>query len=281
MMEIKDWNQCPAEVRRQANLLAVYMMDFLGDALTGVYLHGSACLGAFRPGRSDLDLLIVVERPLSAAERFQLMCAFLSLHRQPAPVEASILLRGDLAAWRHPAPYQFHFSEHWRKRYEAVEAWEDYGFWDFKEERLDPDLACHLELARERGIALYGPPPQAVLPPVPGRHVADSLRNDAQDCIKAECGYEATAALTLARVWSYSELDAFLSKAEAAKWAIKQLADKPDSHILKAALAVFEEETSLFDIERDAFLSFVDNMLSRIDSKDGASEAKTTIPVSV
>ncbi|MHA7962495.1 aminoglycoside adenylyltransferase domain-containing protein [Paenibacillus sp. CAU 1782] len=273
------WNQCPAEVRRQASLLTVYMEDFLGNALTGVYLHGSACLDAFRPGRSDLDLLIVVERPLSAQERFQLMCAFLSLHRQPAPVEASILLRSDLAAWRHPAPYQFHFSEHWRKRYEAIEAWEDYSFWDFKEEQLDPDLACHTELARERGIALLGPSPQFVLPPVPDIHVTDSLRNDARDFIRT--GHEAMAALTLARVWSYCELSVFLSKAEAAKWAIKQLAGTPDSRTLKAALAVFEEETVLFDVEREVFLVFVDNMLCRIDSRNSAAEATVTIPVNV
>ncbi len=273
MIEPLDWKYCPAEVRRQAALLTAYMADFLGEALTGVYLHGSACLGAFRPGRSDLDMLIVVERPLSVSERFQLMCAFLSLHRQPAPVEASILLRSDLEAWRHPAPFQFHFSEFWRKRYEAIEAWEDYSFWDFKEEPLDPDLACHTALARKHGIALLGPSPQLLLPIVPSSQVEDSLRNDAGDSASTEQGFEAMAALTLARVWSYCELSVFLSKSEAAKWAIKQLSGKSDREVLKAALAVFEEESGTFAVEQEEFRAFARSMLHRIKGEKAAEAA--------
>ena len=35
----------------------------------GVYLHGSAVLGGFRPDRSDLDVIVVCARPLSPDQR--------------------------------------------------------------------------------------------------------------------------------------------------------------------------------------------------------------------
>jgi predicted nucleotidyltransferase len=34
--------------------------------LVGVYLHGSAAMGAFVPTRSDVDVLVVAQGPLSA-----------------------------------------------------------------------------------------------------------------------------------------------------------------------------------------------------------------------
>ena len=37
---------------------------------------------------------------------------------QPAPLELSVLARTDLQPWRYPTPYQLHFSETWRERYE-------------------------------------------------------------------------------------------------------------------------------------------------------------------
>ena len=45
--------------------LASRCSDALGDALVSVILHGSLTLDDFVPGRSDVDLLVVVEEPLS------------------------------------------------------------------------------------------------------------------------------------------------------------------------------------------------------------------------
>ncbi|MBR0514749.1 MAG: nucleotidyltransferase domain-containing protein [Clostridia bacterium] len=36
----------------------------LKDNLVGVYLHGSSVMGCFNPQKSDIDLIVVVERPL-------------------------------------------------------------------------------------------------------------------------------------------------------------------------------------------------------------------------
>lgn len=38
------------------------------DMVRGVYIVGSAALGSFQPGRSDLDLLVVLDRPMTAPD---------------------------------------------------------------------------------------------------------------------------------------------------------------------------------------------------------------------
>ncbi|OBR68505.1 hypothetical protein A7K91_09915 [Paenibacillus oryzae] len=87
------------------------------------------------------------------------------------------------------------------------------------------------------------------------------------------------AALTLARVWSYCELSVFLSKSEAAKWAIKQLSGKSEREVLKAALAVFEEESETFAVEQEEFRAFASSMLHRIEGKKAAEAAKAATPL--
>ena len=35
----------------------------LKENLTGIYLHGSSVMGCFNPEKSDIDLIVVVDRP--------------------------------------------------------------------------------------------------------------------------------------------------------------------------------------------------------------------------
>ncbi|MBP5186668.1 MAG: nucleotidyltransferase domain-containing protein, partial [Clostridiales bacterium] len=39
--------------------------NILKDNLTGIYLHGSAVMGCFNPEKSDIDLIVVVNEPLT------------------------------------------------------------------------------------------------------------------------------------------------------------------------------------------------------------------------
>ena len=41
--------------------------EILQDDLVGVYLHGSSVMGCFNPDKSDIDLIVVVDRRLSDA----------------------------------------------------------------------------------------------------------------------------------------------------------------------------------------------------------------------
>jgi predicted nucleotidyltransferase len=58
------WMAEPAEVLRR---LAAELAEVLGDDLLSLALHGSAALGDFAPGRSDLDVLAVMATDPTAA----------------------------------------------------------------------------------------------------------------------------------------------------------------------------------------------------------------------
>jgi predicted nucleotidyltransferase len=48
--------------------LAAACADLLGPVVAAVILHGSLAFGQFAPGRSDIDILVAVDRSLSEAE---------------------------------------------------------------------------------------------------------------------------------------------------------------------------------------------------------------------
>lgn len=49
-------------------LLARGLQNRLGDHFLSLYLYGSAAMGDFRPGWSDLDLLCLTRAPLPPAQ---------------------------------------------------------------------------------------------------------------------------------------------------------------------------------------------------------------------
>lgn len=267
-----SWNDCPPGVRRQSHVISTYLSDYLGKALIGVYVHGSMALGRFLPARSDLDMLIVVDRPLAPEERYKLMIAFLSLHKQPVAVEASVVLKSDLEAWTHPLPYQFHFSEHWRKRFQAMEAREDDTFWRFRGQATDPDLACHVRLTKQSGITVHGPAASELLPDVPEEHFWDAIRRDADDHLKALGDLECGGILSLLRIWSYREEGVIYSKADAGRWAAERLPE-PLRAIALCAAAEYESNGLPAELNQEDMARFKNFAIERIYASGTVREA--------
>jgi streptomycin 3"-adenylyltransferase len=157
--------QLPIAVQTQVERLTAQLVAVLGDDCA-VALHGSLALGEFVPGQSDLDVLVVCAEALTVAQVRALAHVLLAESLQPAPIEVSVLVRGALAAWVHPAPYVFHYSESWRDRTTQLLA--DPAT-DWLAVHTDPDLTVHVVVARQAGIVLHG----SVDWPVPSR--ADAL----------------------------------------------------------------------------------------------------------
>lgn len=58
--------------------------DLFGGSLSAVYLHGSAVSGGLRP-QSDVDLLLVIEQPMTDAMRESLLGSLMRISgRHPA-----------------------------------------------------------------------------------------------------------------------------------------------------------------------------------------------------
>jgi predicted nucleotidyltransferase len=64
--------EVPPDQQRYLDRLLLTLRDQLGPELIGVYLHGSLAMGAFTPGRSDVDALAVCTTRLSTERSTEL-----------------------------------------------------------------------------------------------------------------------------------------------------------------------------------------------------------------
>ncbi len=192
----------------------------LGDNLAGVYLHGSAVMGCLNPGKSDLDLIVVVNRPLSVpVKRAYLdMTAGCSAAGPAKGVEMSVVLRDVCRPFVYPTPFELHFSEGHRRWYTDDPDGLARGM-----NGVDRDLAAHFTVILRRGRCLYGPPAAEMFAEVPGRDCMDSILNDIADAPERIAEDTMYLVLNLARALAYKEEGLVLSKKEGGEWAARCL----------------------------------------------------------
>ncbi len=233
-----DLNNCPIETKMQVSNIKDFLIDNLCGNLIGIYIHGSMCLGSFQPSHSDLDIIVITQTPLNADQRFNLMKGFLELHKKPSPIELSILCISGFNPWRHPTPYEFHFSEYWRSKFEVIAEENDLGYWNFKEVYTDGDIACHVTLINQSGICIYGRAICEVFPPVPEKDFWDSIFWGVDYFSELDGDLLVTGILTLLRIWSYKENKAIFSKALAGEWSIGRIPSQYN-YIVQNAVDVY------------------------------------------
>jgi Domain of unknown function (DUF4111)/Nucleotidyltransferase domain len=230
--------------------------DILGDNLRGIYLHGSLALGCFNPARSDIDVLVVMAEPLDTDTKLLVADLLLHVSCAPYPVELHVLTRSQLNDWRHPSPFEMHYGESHRETLalDPLTALQTMS-------STDRDLAAHVTIAREAGIAVIGPPSEEVLPKVPFAHYRDALGTDltwARGVRSALYGI-----LSPCRVWATLETGALHSKASGAAWALERLPDdlKP---LVKTALASYTGAGESIDFDESARQRLLDYIEARL-----------------
>jgi predicted nucleotidyltransferase len=238
------WNDaCPLEVRHQVNSLVEGVHAILGESLVGVYLHGSLAMGCFNPRRSDLDLLVVIGQRASVERKRKLAELLLRVSLAPVPIEISLLARDQIHPWRHPAPFDLHFSEAWRDRTLAGLASGEWRTWN-DSERCDEDLAGHITVVRQRGICLHGAPITAVFPAVP---TVDYLASVLTDVLSPDCGLNSALAspvyviLNACRTYAYLSTGQVLSKDEGGVWALQVIPHQFHATV-QSALAAYRAD---------------------------------------
>jgi len=129
--------------------------------LTALWAHGSLALGDFQPGRSDLDLIALVGEPVSDQQRQELQ-----------------LVHEALAA-DEPLAELLHCT--YVAAAELADVSRVHATWAMSE-MFDRRVSV---LSRRElqagGLALYGPDPREVVPPVSDRQLADYVRADLSD----------------------------------------------------------------------------------------------------
>lgn len=206
--------QIPFQAKQVVDLL----FTLLEDQISGVYLYGSAVLGGLQVN-SDVDLLLITREALTAQQRIQLTAQLMKVSgrvgcKERRPIELTILHEHILQPLRFPPRYEYMYGEWLRDELER-------GM--IPEADEDPDVAILLWQARKHSIALYGPPPETLLPEVPLAVVLDAIRQSKPGLLRALNGDERNVLLTLTRMWYTLENQTIASKSSAARWAIARI----------------------------------------------------------
>lgn len=259
------------EAFASAQEMSAKAQDALGDAVSGVYLHGSLAIGGFNPRRSDIDLLIVVDRVPDRRALHALTRATLNLHdRLPEgrAIEFTVVEDSALRVFTHPAPFVYHYSSAHRDKYAADPNY-ICGGW------TDPDLAAQVAVAYERGIALYGRPLRETYPPVPETDYRSSILHDVSTAETDILHNPVYVVLNLCRVLLFAEEKRMSSKQEGGEWALEALPQWQD--VVETALNAYRgTDTGQPTLGAQRGIKFAKEMLDRIHRIYGHKAHKTT-----
>lgn len=206
--------------REQVEQAVAALRRSLGDGLVAVYLHGSAAAGGLRP-RSDIDLLVIVGRPLAEEARRALLAALLRLSgRYPAPpagprcLEVMVFVESEISASDFPVQAEFVYGEWLRDGFEAGAV---------PQPVRDPEHTLVLAQAKREALALFGPQASDLLPDIPLEQVRAAMHEALPGLMGGLYGDERNVLLTLARMWRTAVTGEFVTKDAAAAWAMPQL----------------------------------------------------------
>ena len=194
--------------------------DVLGDDLVGVYAHGSLMLGGWRAERSDIDVLVVVERALTAAEQSALAAAW-SSEALPCPavgLELSVVLRSVAAHPDARPAFELHVTT----------APSDAKVVDGHGHPGDLDLVLHFAVCHALGHEVFAEVPR----PLVLAQVADELTWAVEHAAPAEY-----AVLNACRAWRYAVDGTLVSKIDGGRWAEQRL-DQPERTLVRNAIAL-------------------------------------------
>jgi predicted nucleotidyltransferase len=175
--------------------------------VVGVYLHGSAVLGDWYPGVSDIDVLVVTADDAAAATAR--LAAVLNDERDCPGVglEVSCVEARHAGAPAAPWPFVLHVTTapHDRKT-----VWGN-------TRAGDPDLILHYLVARGAAWAAQGPPPIGVFGVIPRDIALRQMADELQWAI--EHASESYAVLNACRALRYRDEGVVCSKSDAGHWA--------------------------------------------------------------
>jgi hypothetical protein len=211
-MEGTDVGAAFVAVRRLASSCAAA----LDAPVVSAIVHGSLTLDDFRPGRSDLDLLLVVEGGLTAPESDALVGVVRDADLGPAGGIDLLVVTREVAA----AP-----TEHPSVELQVERSAGSAGDLEVAGRRdLVDDLLPELSMARADGHALRGAPPPEVIGEVP----SDVVRRNGLRWLRTwldRTDDEKNAVhmvLTACRMWRFAVEDRHCSKSSAARWAVER-----------------------------------------------------------
>jgi streptomycin 3"-adenylyltransferase len=220
----QSWATADAEIRGYVEHVVVSVAAALEpNGFVGAYLHGSFAMGSFYRPKSDIDILVVVERDLDPQQRERLaqqLCDLSDARPTVGGLEVSVVHAADTRHFRQPLQYEVHYSLMWHARIRA-------GTVDFAATHPDPEIAPYCHVIRTRGACLRGRAISEVFGPIPVEAVRGSILDDFAWIIDGDHIVEAPfyGVLNVCRVLRLEAegWDQVVSKDEGGMWALARL----------------------------------------------------------
>ena len=198
------------------------MRERLGDALLGVYAGGSYALGAYEPGRSDIDVTAVVAEPLAPAAKRALVAA---LRHEALPCPARGLELVALPA-RHRAL---------RGRRAGLRPQPQHGraAWTSASTRRPATSRASGSRSTARSCATtasrsHGPPAADLFAPIPRAALLPLLAESVRWHRDSDVPLVSDVVLNTARALHFAERGQWVSKPAAAAWLLETVANRLD-----------------------------------------------------
>jgi hypothetical protein len=201
--------------------LGSHIQRILAGNLVGLYLYGSLTTGDFDPEQSDIDLLAATALDLTSSEFEELR----AMHHDFACANSRWNDRVEVAYLSMAALKTF---RSYRRDIAVISPGEPFHLKDAGNEYL-----VNWYMAREKGIALFGPAPSAIIDPISRNEFVRTIRehalawgewlNDAR-----ERKSQAYAIITLCRALYTHKNGDQISKKKAVLWAQEELREWSD-----------------------------------------------------
>ncbi|MEO6511818.1 MAG: aminoglycoside adenylyltransferase domain-containing protein [Nocardioides sp.] len=237
---------------RYLGALTAEVADVVGAGLVGAYPHGSLMLGGYRPLRSDIDVVVVVEGALSPDEQSEI-AARLAHDALPCPaigLELSVVTRAVAAAPNVRPAFELHVTT----------AEQDRKLVDGHGHPGDLDLVLHFAVCHALGYPPFAEVPRTLVL----ARVSDELT------WAVEHVPDEYAVLNACRALHYATDGALVSKVAGGEWALTRLSGA-ERTIVDAALARQQETDPTAALDPVAVRRFVSELQRQVDGRRATS----------
>lgn len=222
----------------------------LDTHMIGLYLYGSLAIGGFKPGRSDIDFLVVTDADLQEGK----VEALRAMHRRigTGPSHWALELEGSYI----PAAALRRYDRR-RRHHPHI----DRGSANLSIEPHETDWVVQRWVTREHGVTLAGPPPDALIDPISPEALRAAVRElfffwwapmADEPSRLTQTSYQVYTVLTMPRILYTFTHGTVVSKPEAVAWALRAL--EPHWSDMLAEALVWEDGQSFDHLEETRVL---------------------------
>ena len=235
--------------------LSLKIRKTLGGQLIGLYQIGSACLGEYQKGKSDLDVVGVISNLLTDGDRNRLsrQLEHKSFACPAEGLDLYLFTKDQVAKVASEPHYEFGFTTGHNQTN---------GVW---EKGQDAEMLIFFELCRKHGVVLFGVKPEALFAPVEKHKIVEAFlkiirwhQTKILDPYHDPKGQNSV--LNACRMLAFVKEDKWFSKSDGGKWFLSQ---EPNNELVKKALRIRQRDEDV-EMNEDKICSFLSMVLEII-----------------